>query len=169
MRKVLSSLLISLALGGGADALWACGMIGNQHMTPAQIREYRFIVADAQGGGGPIPTPQEVFGNPPATNTSPTPPAGQPAPNPSSSSTPSAPTGQPAPNPSTSSTPSAPTTPPPPPVTYTTTYQSGQSSVQILSVSKHDPSSDIIVPQIDLVPDIAGDMLPDGGTVPQVM
>lgn len=152
MRNVLSSLLITVALGAGAHALWACGQVDGQPMTPEQVREYRMIRMDSEGSGEPIPTPQEIFGkNPTSTSTT----NGSTPTSSSSSSTSS----------SSSSTPSTPAAPPQLP-TYVT---QGQSYTQVTGVTKHDPTADLVVPQIDLVPDIGGDIGPDGNTTPQVM
>jgi hypothetical protein len=102
-------------------------------------------------GGDHIPTPQEVFGhNPPSNSTSN---GSNTTPSSSSSSS------------SSSSTPSTASAPPQLP-SYVT---QGQTYTQVTGVSKHDPTADLVVPQIDLVPDIGGDIGPDGNTTPQVM
>jgi hypothetical protein len=44
----------------------------------------------------------------------------------------------------------------------------GESSTTQVSV-KHSPTANILVPQIDLVPDISGELGPDGNCTPQVM
>jgi hypothetical protein len=123
MRNVLSTLLIAVALSTGAHALWACGEIDGQAMTPAQAQTYKQAITDAVLAGQTPPTASDVLGVNVLNGPSPNLPS------------------------------------------FNVTGESSSST----SVVKHDPTADIVVPQIDLVKDLAGDMLPDGNCTPQVM
>jgi hypothetical protein len=130
MRKVLSALLITVALGASAHSLWACGQIFGQVMTPAQAQAYTKAVGDAVVTGQPIPTPTTFFntgGNHVGTFVW-------------------APNGL-----------------------LSNFTASGTSSVVFDHETKHSPTANVLDPQIDLVPDIAGDIGPDGSCTPQVM
>ncbi len=123
MRNVLSTLLIAVVLSVGAHALWACGHIDGQAMTPAQAETYKNVVTTAVLNGQNPPSIQDVFG----------------------------PTVQAGPSPNLPD--------------WTISGESSSSTV----IWKHSPSANIVVPQIDLVPDISGELGPDGNCTPQVM
>jgi hypothetical protein len=123
MRNVLSTLLIAVALSTGAHALWACGEIDGQAMTPAQAQTYQQAITTAVLNGQTPPVPSDIFGGNVLNTPSPNLPS------------------------------------------FDVTGQTSSTTV----ITKHDPTADIVVPQIDLVPDIGGDIGPDGACTPQVM